>query len=151
MLSVEAAPTVMLQDYAVETLEVGYETGSDRLLLWLPMTVTHVIDENSPLRNWKDPQSILMDQDATIVAIVSQQGSCWTPQYMPMHCLMGPALLWSSGRLQLTGQCLRGFNGQCLNDQDAAILAIMSLYCPSAARQNFCHSDYLATPPWPCD
>ena len=105
----------------METLEVGYETGSDRLLLWLPMTVTHVIDENSPLRNWKDPQSILMDQDATIVAIVSQlfMAAAGHPKYMPMHCLMGPTLLWSSGRLQLTGQCLWGFNGQCLNDQDA--------------------------------
>eukprot|EP00891_Asterochloris_glomerata_P004119 jgi/Astpho2/4119/fgenesh1_pg.00063_%23_104_t len=58
------------QDYAVDALEVGYEDGSDRLLLWLPMTVTHVINESSPLRNWKDPQSILNDQDATIVAIV---------------------------------------------------------------------------------
>ena len=72
MLSAEAAPAVILQDYAVDALEVGYEDGSDRLLLWLPMTVTHVINESSPLRNWKDPQSILNDQDATIVAIVSQ-------------------------------------------------------------------------------
>ena len=72
VLDVGAVPAVMLQDYAVETLEVGYDNGSDRLLLWLPMTVTHVINESSPLRNWKDPQSILMDQDATIVAIVSQ-------------------------------------------------------------------------------
>ena len=68
----EAAPAIVPQDYAVESLEIGYENGSDRLLLWLPMTVTHVINESSPLRNWKDPQSILMDQDATIVAIVSQ-------------------------------------------------------------------------------
>ena len=60
----------MLQDYSVEQLEVGYETGADRLLLWLPMVVTHVIDEDSPLANWRDAETVLSDSDATIVVVV---------------------------------------------------------------------------------
>ena len=59
-----------LQDYSVEQLEVGYETGADRLLLWLPMIVTHVIDDDSPLANWRDPDTVLSDSDATIVVVV---------------------------------------------------------------------------------
>lgn len=58
------------QDYSVEQLEVGYETGADRLLLWLPMVVTHVIDEDSPLANWRDAETVLSDSDATIVVVV---------------------------------------------------------------------------------
>ncbi|DBB04045.1 hypothetical protein WJX77_007564 [Trebouxia sp. C0004] len=58
------------QDYSVEQLEVGYETGSDRLLLWLPIIVTHVIDDDSPLSNWRDPDTVLSDSDATIVVVV---------------------------------------------------------------------------------
>lgn len=54
----------------MEQLEVGYETGADRLLLWLPMVVTHVIDDNSPLANWRDPETVLSDSDATIVVVV---------------------------------------------------------------------------------
>ncbi len=54
----------------MEQLEVGYETGSDRLLLWLPMIVTHVIDDDSPLSNWRDPDTVLSDSDATIVVVV---------------------------------------------------------------------------------
>ena len=59
-----------MQDYSVEQLEVGYETGADRLLLWLPMVVTHIIDDNSPLSNWRDPETVLSDSDATIVVVV---------------------------------------------------------------------------------
>ena len=59
-----------MQDYSVEQLEVGYETGTDRLLLWLPMVVTHVIDDDSPLSNWRDPETVLSDSDATIVVVV---------------------------------------------------------------------------------
>ncbi|KAL3154506.1 hypothetical protein ABBQ32_013968 [Trebouxia sp. C0010 RCD-2024] len=58
------------QDYSVEQLEVGYETGADRLLLWLPMVVTHVIDDTSPLANWRDLDTVLNDSDATIVVVV---------------------------------------------------------------------------------
>lgn len=60
-----------MQDYSVEQLEVGYETGADRLLLWLPMVVTHVIDDASPLSNWRHPEKVLHDSDATIVVVVS--------------------------------------------------------------------------------
>ena len=59
-----------MQDYSVEQLEVGYETGNDRLLLWLPMIVTHVIDDDSPLSNWRHPEKVLSDSDATIVVVV---------------------------------------------------------------------------------
>ena len=58
------------QDYSFEQLEIGYETGADRLLLWLPMVVTHVIDDDSPLANWRDPDTVLSDSDATIVVVV---------------------------------------------------------------------------------
>ena len=64
-----------LQDYSVEQLEVGYETGTDRLLLWLPMIVTHVIDDDSPLSNWRDPETVLSDSDATIVVVVRPHSS----------------------------------------------------------------------------
>lgn len=62
-----------VQDYSVEQLEVGYETGADRLLLWLPMVVTHIIDDTSPLANWRDPETVLSDSDATIVVVVCPQ------------------------------------------------------------------------------
>ena len=65
----------LAQDYSVEQLEVGYETGSDRLLLWLPMVVTHVIDDDSPLSNWRDPEKVLHDSDATIVVVVCDWGA----------------------------------------------------------------------------
>ncbi len=59
----------------MEQLEVGYETGTDRLLLWLPMIVTHVIDDDSPLSNWRDPDTVLSDSDATIVVVVRPHSS----------------------------------------------------------------------------
>lgn len=62
---------MQMQDYSVKPLDVGFSTGEDRLLLWLPMTMTHVIDEDSPLSNWKDPEDALKDADATIVVLVS--------------------------------------------------------------------------------
>ena len=58
------------QDYSVQPLEIGFASGQDRLLLWLPMTMTHVIDETSPLSNWKIPEDALQDADATIVILV---------------------------------------------------------------------------------
>jgi len=54
----------------VQPLEIGFASGQDRLLLWLPMTMTHVIDETSPLSNWKIPEDALQDADATIVILV---------------------------------------------------------------------------------
>jgi len=52
---------VVAQDYTVQPLEIGFASGQDRLLLWLPMTMTHVIDETSPLSNWKIPEDALQD------------------------------------------------------------------------------------------
>ena len=52
-------------------LDIGQRVGGERLLLWLPMTITHVIDENSPLYNWKDLDKASQDCDATIVVWVS--------------------------------------------------------------------------------
>ncbi|DBA66589.1 TPA: hypothetical protein ACH3X2_002245 [Trebouxia sp. C0005] len=58
------------QDYTVQPLDIGFASGQDRLLLWLPMTITHVINENSPLSNWKIPEDALQDADATIVILL---------------------------------------------------------------------------------
>ena len=60
-----------MQDYSVTPLDIGQRVGGERLLLWLPMTITHVIDENSPLYNWKDLNQASQDFDATIVVWVS--------------------------------------------------------------------------------
>ena len=60
-----------MQDYSVTPLDIGQRVGGERLLLWLPMTITHVIDENSPLYNWKDINQATQDYDATIVVWVS--------------------------------------------------------------------------------
>lgn len=73
-----------MQDYSVEQLEVGYETGNDRLLLWLPMIVTHVIDDDSPLSNWRHPEKVLSDSDATIVVVVRTSSTAICMQ--PMCC-----------------------------------------------------------------
>ena len=43
---------------------------TEEMLLWLPMVVTHVIDEDSPLANWRDAETVLSDSDATIVVVV---------------------------------------------------------------------------------
>ena len=59
------------QDFSVHPLDVGAAKGTDRLLLWLPMTITHVIDEASPLSNWKNPEDSMQDADATIVILVT--------------------------------------------------------------------------------
>lgn len=55
----------------MHALDIGAAKGTDRLLLWLPMTITHVIDEASPLSNWKNPEDSLQDADATIVILVT--------------------------------------------------------------------------------
>ena len=64
-------------------LDVGSHTGGDRLLLWLPMTITHTIDDNSPLARWMDSKdAALQDDDSTIVVVVSQKHS---PLRMPQR------------------------------------------------------------------
>ena len=69
---------------------MGYETGTDRLLLWLPMIVTHVIDDDSPLSNWTDPETVLSDSDATIVVVVRSYSSlslAEEPECISVACL----------------------------------------------------------------
>jgi hypothetical protein len=61
---------VCLQDYEVKMLDVGYEDGRERLLLWLPLVGKHVITEKSPLAAWLTPQGLMMDADCSIAVIV---------------------------------------------------------------------------------
>ena len=58
------------QDYDHYNLEVGYEDGSDRVLLWLPTICKHVITEYSPLAPWLKTSGIMADADASIVVVV---------------------------------------------------------------------------------
>lgn len=62
-----------MQDYDIFTLEVGYEDGRDRLLLWLPVMCKHVITEDSPLASWLKPSGVMADADCAIVVVVSLQ------------------------------------------------------------------------------
>lgn len=50
-------------------LEVGYELGSDRILLWLPWIAKHVIDEDSPLSAWLTPSGFMADADSCIAVV----------------------------------------------------------------------------------
>jgi hypothetical protein len=54
----------------VTELEVGYGTGADRLLLWLPVLVTHRITEDSPLASWANMSGFLADADSCIAVNV---------------------------------------------------------------------------------
>ena len=63
-------PAARPQDYDQRMLEVGYEDGSERLLLWLPVICKHVITEESPLASWLRPSGIMADADASIVVVV---------------------------------------------------------------------------------
>ena len=103
-------PTALLpvQDYSVEQLEVGYETGADRLLLWLPMVVTHVIDDSSPLANWRDPETVLSDSDATIVVVVCPQHTKLL--LIPKQSVFTVAMTVSSWLMCLAGR----WKGTCI-------------------------------------
>lgn len=57
-------------DFTMYRLDMGYETGEDRLLLWLPAVAKHVITEDSPLRGWRQPGGRLKDANATILVEV---------------------------------------------------------------------------------
>ena len=61
------------QDYDHFNLEVGYEDGRDRVLLWLPTICKHVITDDSPLASWQKPSGIMADADASIVVVVSHR------------------------------------------------------------------------------
>ena len=51
-------------------LEVGYEFGDDRILLWLPWVAKHVITKDSPLSNWLSPSGFMADADSCIAVVV---------------------------------------------------------------------------------
>ncbi len=61
----------------ITELEVGYGTGADRLLLWLPVIVTHRITEDSPLASWTNMSGFLADADSCI-ALTARQPLCST-------------------------------------------------------------------------
>ena len=52
-------------------LEVGYEDGRERLLLWLPVIGKHVITPESPIASWATAGGLMADADALIVVVVS--------------------------------------------------------------------------------
>ena len=52
-------------------LQCGYEDGTDRLHLRLPMLLTHVIDADSPLVAWLQPGGLEQDLQSEIVVVVS--------------------------------------------------------------------------------
>ncbi|KAK9825397.1 hypothetical protein WJX81_000403 [Elliptochloris bilobata] len=60
----------MPSDYDVTMLEVGYEDGRERLLLWLPVIGKHVITPTSPIASWATPGGLMADADAAIVVVV---------------------------------------------------------------------------------
>lgn len=60
-----------VQDCEAQMLEVGYERGDDRIVLWLPWIGKHVIDETSPLSHWLHPSGYMQDANSTIVVTVS--------------------------------------------------------------------------------
>ncbi len=55
---------------APQELDVGHETGADRLCLRLPALVTHRITADSALAHWNEPGGILQDADSEIVVVV---------------------------------------------------------------------------------
>ena len=59
-----------VQDYSVQQLEVGYESGADRLVMWLPVVVRHVITPDSPLASWLQPGGTMADADSCILVVV---------------------------------------------------------------------------------
>ena len=74
-------------DAQITEVEVGYGTGADRLLLWLPVVVTHRITEDSPLASWANMSGFLADADSCI-AVTAR---AWTPRPMrndaePVKC-----------------------------------------------------------------
>lgn len=68
--SVSESEIQLLQDVEISMLEVGYELGDDRILLWLPWIAKHVITEESPLKNWLNPSGFMADADACIAVVV---------------------------------------------------------------------------------
>lgn len=58
-------------------LEIGYEDGRERLLLWLPVICKHVITDDSPLASWRKPSGVMADADSCIVVVVRPMYLFW--------------------------------------------------------------------------
>ena len=55
-------------------MQCGFKTGDDRLYLRLPVEVTHVIDDASPLAAWRQPGGLEADASSEVVVVVSRRG-----------------------------------------------------------------------------
>ena len=65
-------------------LDLGYRQGSDRLLLRLPVTVRHTVDNSSPLARWQSgPSAMSEDADSEIVVVVSPCPDCSAEWLVP--------------------------------------------------------------------
>lgn len=59
------------EPFEMFNLECGYETGEDRLFLRLPSEVIHVIDADSPLSDWLQPDGMAVDIRSEIVVVIN--------------------------------------------------------------------------------
>ena len=67
-----------IQDFDIQPIDMGYDDGRERLLLWLPVICKHVITPESPLATWSTPEGVMADADSTIVIWVRLQLClCW--------------------------------------------------------------------------
>jgi hypothetical protein len=108
----------VLQDYDQHMLEVGYEEGNDRLLLWLPVVCKHVITDSSPLASWLKPSGVMADADSAIVVVVSPQHHTLNPEANP-SCAMWTRLFFVVVKPHLTPthECTNGhFQAWCLQN-----------------------------------
>ncbi len=79
MLNLDPKPSAA----QITELEVGYSTGADRLLLWLPVIVTHRITEDSPLASWANMSGFLADADSCIALTARLGNSLSKPSCNP--------------------------------------------------------------------
>ena len=82
-------------DAQITEVEVGYGTGADRLLLWLPVVVTHRITEDSPLASWANMSGFLADADSCIALTARRQPNPHPrPAQIPrVRICIGPGIL----------------------------------------------------------
>ena len=67
----EIAADALLPAFSLDRLDVGYTSGADRLNLRLPLEVTHLIDDASPLAHWRRPGGVEADLGAEIVVLLN--------------------------------------------------------------------------------
>ena len=70
LAALSPVPTGRVQDFSHQMLEVGYEDGSDHIVMWLPNIVRHRITPDSPLASWLTPGGVLADADSCILVVV---------------------------------------------------------------------------------